>query len=473
MKLFEWLENWRDRIIEGITKPIKEAIENIQEWIAEKILEGLYNLIEKVEPETIELVKENIDEILKIPDLPDGLRLMLKRAKTGKRAGFLLGLASGAGMSMIGMGLSPMQVLLKPATYGLNKAITPEILPVDALMTLHYRKDIDDDFFYSEMAKWGFDRAQADRLAKAYLYYPSPTDFIRFAVRDVFKEEIVKKYEYDKDWDKTETSIKEYAEKTGISMDVLKWYWRAHWELPSPTMAFEMLHRGLIEPKDIETLLRIADYAPYWIDKIIGISYSPITRVDLRRLYRAGVIGPDRLLKGYKDLGYSEEDAKAITEWVIKDVDEKDRDLTKTEILRNYRIGKVTRDRVKTMLVEIGYSEDEAEWILGYEDYKLSIEELEEEAMNIVKECENGTLTISEADKRLLELGLPTKTRERYLNRAKRAIRASIKRPSTDDLKRWFKMGIISKEEFIKEMEQNKWMGKDIERFIKEIKGEK
>jgi len=166
-------------------------------------------------------------------------------------------------------------------------------------------------------------------------------------------------------------------------------------------------------------------------------------------------------------------DARAITEWVIKDVEEKDRDLTKTEILRNYRIGKVTRERVKEMLVEIGYSEDEADWILTYEDYKIGIEELEEEAMSIVKECEAGNITIKEADRRLTDLGLPIKVRERYLNKAKRAIKQSIKRPSTDDLKRWLKMGIISEDEFREEMIQNKWLDKDIERFIKEIKGGK
>lgn len=473
MKIFEWLEDWRDRIIEGITKPIKEAIDGIKEWIAEKIMDGLYDFIEKFEPDAIDVMKESIDEMLAIPDLPEGTRKLLEKAKSGKKAGFILGLLSGAGGVAIGMGLSPMQVLLKPATYKLNQTITPEILPVDSLMTLYYRREIDNDFFYSEMAKWGFDKAQADRLAKAYLYYPSPTDFIRFSVRDVFKPDIVERYGYDTGWEETEREIKEYAEKTGITMDVLKWYWRAHWELPSPTMAFEMLHRGLIEQKDIETLLRIADYAPYWIDKIIGISYTPITRVDLRRLYQAGVIDEERLYKGYKELGYNDENARAITEWVIKDIDEKDRDLTKTEILRNYRIGKVTRERVKEMLKDIGYSEDEADWILTYEDYKIGIEELEEEATGIVKECENGNITIEEADRRLTELGLPMKVRERYINKAKRAIKASIKRPSTDDLKRWLKMGIISEDEFRKEMGQNKWMSKDIERFIKEIKGGK
>jgi len=473
MKLFEWLEDWRDKIIAGITAPIREAIDNIKEWIAEKIMDGLYDFIEKIEPDTIEVMKESVEEMLAIPDLPEGMQKMLEKAKTGKKAGFLIPLVGAMIGSGVGMGMSPLQVMLKPASHRLNQAMTPEILPIDSLMTLYYRREIDDDFFYNEMAKWGFDKAQADRLAKAYLYYPSPTDFIRFSVRDVFKPDIVERYGYDTGWEETEKEIKEYAEKTGIRMEVLKWYWRAHWELPSPTMAFEMLHRGLIEQKDIEILLRIADYAPYWIDKIIGISYTPITRVDLRRLYQAGVIDEERLFKGYKDLGYNEEDAAAITEWVIKDIDEKDRDLTKSEILRNYRIGKVTRERVKEMLIAIGYSEDEADWILTYEDYKIGIEELEEEAIGIVGECEAGNITIEEADRKLTDLGLPMKVRERYLNKAKRAIRQSIKRPSTDDLKRWFKMGIISEDEFKKEMVQNKWLDKDIDRFIKEIKGGK
>jgi len=473
MKIFEWLEDWRDKIIEGITKPIREAIENIREWIAEKIIEGLWGLMEKLEPEAVDMVSDAIDEILEIEDLPKGFKTILSEIKEKKRPIGLMGALSFLGGTAVGYAMNPLSVLMKPATHKLNQAITPEILPIDSLMTLYYRKEIDNEFFYNEMAKWGFDKAQTDRLMKAYLYYPSPTDFIRFSVRDVFKPDIVERYGYDKGWDETEKEIKEYAEKTGITMDVLKWYWRAHWELPSPTMAFEMLHRGLIEQKDIETLLRIADYAPYWIDKIIGISYSPITRVDLRRLYQAGVIDEERLFKGYKDLGYNEEDARAITEWVIKDVEEKDRDLTKSEILRNYRIGKVTRERVKEMLVGIGYSEDEADWILTYEDYKIGIEELEEEAISIVKECEAGNITIKEADERLTDLGLPIKVRERYLNKAKRAIKQSIKRPSTDDLKRWLKMGIISEDEFRKEMIQNKWLDKDIDRFIKEIKGGK
>jgi len=473
VKLFEWLEDWRNKIIEGITKPIQDAVNNIQTWFAEKIIEGLWGLMEKLEPEAVNMVSDAIDELLETGALPASYEKILKEITGKKHAIGLMGALSFMGGTAVGFAMSPLSVLLKPATHKLNQAVTPEIIPVDALITLHYRKVIDDNFFYSEMAKWGFDRTQTDRLVKAYLYYPSPTDFIRFAVRDVFREDIVKRYGYDKGWEETKNEIKEYAEKAGIDMGVLRWYWRAHWELPSPTMAFKMLHRGLIERKDIETLLKIADYAPFWIDKIIGISYTPITRVDLRRLYKAKVIGPERVFKGYKDLGYSEEDARAITEWVIKDTEEKDRDLTKTEILRNYRIGQCTREEAKKMLYELRYDEDEAEWLLTYEDYKLHVEEIEAEAETVVYELSEGNISYDEAISKLSGLNMPERVKIRYLNKAKRKVRKTTKRPSTDDLKQWFKLGIINEATFKEEMSKNKWSSKYIDNFIKEVKYKK
>ena len=234
VKLFEWLESWRDRIIEGITAPIKEAIDNIKEWIAEKITESLWNLMEKLEPDAVNMISDAIDELLETGALPASYEKILKEITGKKHAIGLMGALSFMGGTAVGFAMSPLNVLLKPATHKLNQAITPEIIPVDALITLHYRKMIDDEFFYSEMAKWGFDEEQANRLVKSYLYYPSPTDFIRFAVRDVFREDIVKKYGYDNEWDKIEKGIKEYVEKAGIDLNVLRWYWRAHWASRTP-----------------------------------------------------------------------------------------------------------------------------------------------------------------------------------------------------------------------------------------------
>jgi len=473
VKLFEWLESWRDKIITGITAPIKEAVDNIQSWFAEKLMEGLWSLMEKLEPDAVDMVSDAITELLETGALPESYKKILEEIKGKKHAIGLMGALSFMGGTAVGFAMSPLSVLLKPATHKLNQAITPEIIPVDTLLMLYYRKEIDSEFFYNEMAKWGFDTEQANRLLKSYLYYPSPTDFIRFAVRDVFREDIVEKYGYDSEWDKIETGIKEYVERAGIDLEVLKWYWRAHWVLPSPQMAYEMLHRGIITQDDIRELLRISDYAPNWIEKLIAISYSPITRVDLRRLYQIGVIDEERLLRGYKELGYNEEDAQLLTEWTKLEYAQKDKDLTKTEILRNYRIGQCTREEAKKMLMELGYDEDEAEWILTYEDYKLYVEEIEAEAETIVYELSEGNISYEEAISKLGELNMPERVKLRYLNKAKREVRKTTKRPSTDDLKRWFKLGIIDEKAFKEEMSKNKWNSKYIDNFIKEVRGKR
>jgi len=452
---------------------VKEAVNNVQTWFAEKVNEGLWSLMERLEPDAVDMVSDAIDDMLEIEELPESYKKILNEIKGKKSAVGLMGALSFLGGTAVGYAMNPLSVLLKPATHKLNQSITPEILPLDSLITLHYRKVIDDEFFYSEMGKWGYDKEQADRLRKAYLYYPSPTDFIRFATRDVFREDIVEKYGYDSEWDKIESGIKEYVEKAGINLDVLKWYWRAHWVLPSPRMAYEMLHRGIITQDDIRELLRISDYAPNWIEKLIAISYSPITRVDLRRLYQIGVIDEDRLLKGYKDLGYSEEDAKLMVEWTKLEYSQEDKDLTKTEILRNYRIGQCTREEAKNMLIDLGYDDTEADWILLYEDYKLSVEEIEAEAETIVYELSEGNISYEEAISKLGELNMPERVKLRYLNKAKREVRKTTKRPSTDDLKRWFKMGIIDEKTFKEEMSKNKWNMMYIDNFIKEVKGKK
>jgi len=283
----------------------------------------------------------------------------------------------------------------------------------------------------------------------------------------------VKKYGYDNEWDKIASGMKDYVQKAGIDLEVLKWYWRAHWVLPSPQMAFEMLHRGIITQDDIRELLRISDYAPNWIEKLIAISYSPITRVDLRRLFQIGIIDEERLLKGYKELGYSEEDAKLMVEWTKIEYTQKDRDLTKTEILRNYRIGQCTRDEAKKMLIELGYNEEESEWILTYEDYKLYVEDIEAEAETVIYELSEGHISYDEATKKLTELSMPERVKIRYLNKAKREVRKTTKRPTTEELKRWYSTGIISEKDFREEMAKNKWSNKYIEYFIKEVKGKK
>jgi len=438
-------------------------------WIGGEVANAIWLVTNKALPR-IEAWMDKFAEKYKLrTEELDAMKELARSGEFGLNAvvSFMLGVTL---YPSIMSAANPYWRLLEQET---EKSAHSGLLDTGTLIRAWWRKAIDESKVDDTLLREGFDEEEIKAIKEAMLYYPSPVDFIRFATRDVFREDIVEKYGYDSEWDKIEKGIKEYVEKAGINLDVLKWYWRAHWVLPSPRMAYEMLHRGIITQDDIRELLRISDYAPNWIEKLIAISYSPITRVDLRRLYQIGVIDEERLLKGYKELGYNEEDARLLTEWTELEYAQKDKDLTKTEILRNYRIGQCTREEAKKMLMELGYDEDEAEWILTYEDYKLYVEEIEAEAETIVYELSEGNITYDEAISKLGELNMPERVKLRYLNKAKREVRKTTKRPSTDDLKRWFKLGIINEATFKEEMSKNKWHSKYIDNFIKEVKGKK
>lgn len=462
------------KVYEGRHKELElvgkgSPLDPITSWLATQLANGVWMVTNQALPK-IEAWMDKFAERYKLrKDELDAMKELARSGEFGLNAvvSFMLGVTLYPSIMSVA---NPYWRLMEQET---EKNAHSGLLDIHTLITAWWRKIIDEGKVDDTLLREGYDEEEIKAIKEALQFYPSPTDFIRFATRDVFREDIVEKYGYDSEWDKIESGIKEYVEKAGIDLEVLKWYWRAHWVLPSPQMAFEMLHRGIITQDDIRELLRISDYAPNWIEKLIAISYSPITRVDLRRLYQIGVINEERLFKGYKELGYSDEDAKLMVEWTKIEYTQKDKDLTKTEILRNYRIGQCTREEAKDMLKDLGYDESEAEWILLYEDYKLYVEDIEAEAETIVYELSEGNITYEEAISKLGELNMPERVKLRYLNKAKREVRKTTKRPSTDDLKRWFKLGIIDEKVFKDEMSKNKWNTKYINNFIKEVKGKK
>ena len=113
-------------------------------------------------------------------------------------------------------------------------------LSVSELARGFLRGTITKEDFEHRLSEHGFSKKEIQILSELIWDYPSPTDFIRFSVRDVFtRDENIKKAlmaEFPED-------IVDKAEKAGLKREHLMWYWMAHWELPSPTQVYEMLHR--------------------------------------------------------------------------------------------------------------------------------------------------------------------------------------------------------------------------------------
>jgi len=274
------------------------------------------------------------------------------------------------------------------------------------------------------LAQHGFSDDYQKALAESLTFHPGAGDLVRFAVRDTFRPDIVAKYGYDEEFP---SGIVPYGVQGGVSEFWMKHYWRAHWELPSVTMGYEMLHRGKITIEEMQTLLKIGDVAPWWIPKMIDISYSPYTRVDTRRLFKDGVISREEVLRNYRDIGYDTEKAEKMTEWTCKAVTgekkEKTRDLTESKVLKAYQTGKASTSDTSSALVDLGYDDDEIKLLLALVDYTDEEDDLNGEWKVVKAEYLAGIYTPNTIGDRLNKLQLPQKQQILWRRQLDREVR--------------------------------------------------
>jgi len=234
-----------------------------------------------------------------------------------------------------------------------------------------------------------------DNLMKLRFIIPPLSDIVRMAVRDAWRDDVAGKYGYDQDYPQ---EFAANAQKLGLDPDWAKRYWRAHWELPSVNEVFEMLHRSSetgVTSADVEEYLRINDYPSYWRDKLLKISYEVFTRVDVRRMYKLGVLDRDGVKRAYLDLGYDETRAEKLTDFTVKYEDETGQINPDTlsrrlfdAVLRLYVAGKRTDADVRAAGQSVGYSTEVIE-------SELKIAQLQREIKNKVDDAESVGLTSS------------------------------------------------------------------------------
>ena len=237
---------------------------------------------------------------------------------------------------------------------------------------------------------------------------PGPTDLVRFQLREVWDQE--RRAELLQEG--TSGEYNALMAKQGFSKDQRDNFWAAHWVLPSVGELNEMLHRGIIDEATWDRFVKYNDFDPAVRPWIKGISYNPYTRVDSQRMWSLDLLTEQELKDNYKALGYDEVHAQRMTLWTKINVlatelrarymkgwitaeqvksellaegmpaakvetwvqkivkadsaarTEAERDLTKAEITKGYVKGVIDYPTALSMLTDMGYESDEAEYIL-------------------------------------------------------------------------------------------------------------
>jgi hypothetical protein len=248
--------------------------------------------------------------------------------------------------------------------FDLKMAGNERLLDPPAIIELWRRYGSDTPL--AELKRMGYSDVSIERLKLLALANPTPSDVVRFLARDVYDPSAIAAGGLDQDFDQ------KYDERafnaSGVSRETARLYWMAHWSLPSPTQGYQMVHRGLITIPQLEELLKLADYAPGWVQNLIDIAYQVPGRIDVRRMFQSGVI-PDHagLVVAYQRMGYSPDDSETLavfTERLSAQQSKADHDRRNgpiaAEVMRAFVVGIMSEVQARQALAALGY---DAEYI--------------------------------------------------------------------------------------------------------------
>jgi len=327
-------------------------------------------------------------------------------------------------------------------------AMEPKLDP-DIIRQLLLRQDINTSNPEEDLHRMGWTDWRIEAMKSLYDIIPGVQDLIRMAVREAFSPEIIQKYQTAQDFP---PEFAEWAKKQGLTEEWALRYWYAHWNLPSISEGFEMLHRGVITRDELETLLRTQDVMPYWREKINQIAFRPYTRVDVRRMHAYGVLNRDQVKQAYKDIGFDDDKAEKMTEFTIQYNLGTEKDLTKTEILNLFKDETLTRDEANDLLLDLDYDQETVTYLLDDAAVDASASARDLTLSQVKSLYVAGVITQGEATGRLAALNYAPEDIDRIYNLWELDTQPNISLPSRTDLANFWKAGIIDDDTWFDQM---------------------
>lgn len=260
---------------------------------------------------------------------------------------------------------------------------------------------------------------------------PQLDDVIRMMVRDVADKDLVERFCMDDDFpDKWVGPLKKLGEHLGVTDDLAKLYWRAHWHLPSPTQLYEMLHRlrpGRVAEEiqvtedDVRTALKQDDLLPFWVDREMAISYSPLRLVDIRRAYMLEAIDDEELYNLTRDRGLNDADAQITVKLYQKMKEEADLKKIGAPKPAKYATMFVNRiiskEEMNEVFGELNVPEKTQQAMLHFAELDQEYKDRQETIAAIKKMFMTGLIGYDEATKRLSDDSVPGETVNKLLER--------------------------------------------------------
>lgn len=264
------------------------------------------------------------------------------------------------------------------------------LLDVRQLMTAYHRRLRSETEVRDILKEWRYSDQNINTLFELSEPIPGPSDLVTMAVREAWRDDIAAAWAYDED---RPADFDAFMSMHGLDPEWAKWYWRAHWALPSVTQGFEMRHRDVIDDSELSILLRALDIPRFWRESLTAISYKPYTRVDVRRMYGLGVLGREDVKRSYLDLGYDDDHAENMTEFTVRyedrtgeDKSAEYRELTRSVVTQAYMKGILDEGEATTRLIALDYNQEDIGLLLALTRWEKEVGETPDYAADYRKD---------------------------------------------------------------------------------------
>lgn len=375
----------------------------------------------------------------------------------------------------------------------LSRTASQQLLTPDQL-AIALRRDIIDDETYDKLIRRNGLVDEDVKLATFKLteFIPGPSDLVRFMVRDAFDEQVATDLQLDKDFiEKFSGKAREWAKAQGMSEDQFKFFWRSHWQIPSYTQLTEALHRltedtplpggqGTAKAVTVEQVRRaieINDMAPEWVDRLIAISYRPLSRVDARRAFEIEAITEKELRKSYTDLGYSPGDADKLVEFSVEQAAPKQAkakgNASTAEVLKWYEQQLIPKDQAYELLFRSGIRKDRLDAYLDTADLRRTANNRKVAMAALKKRWMTGEFNVGEATDQLNRIGIPPESIGELLFQWSIIRDSKYKAPTVSMLCDWWGHGLITIDEFNRRVENLGYSHVDANRIVQTCQGKR
>jgi len=263
--------------------------------------------------------------------------------------GFLLAAAGGGAVSAILSSLLAPYLQTKLA-YTMNRQVSPYRFDANIITQLWLRgfpSEETKEHWWSQVQDFGWNAEQIEAAKELAYPLPSIADFIFFARRDIFDEDVVKFYDYDGNYP---AEMEAEVAKSGITPERWKWHWRAHWRDIEWGIANLLLHRGQISSDEHKMILRTANYPPGILDKMLESSWDLPNRIEMRMMTRYLDLDKTFVVDMLGKVGLKEEYRSDAADFMLVMG-------LRTDISTRYSKGWITAEQVAEEIAAKGLSE--------------------------------------------------------------------------------------------------------------------